>query len=285
MRTANVTVPQGLGDIFWIYRKLYNYFDRFNLSITITDPNNTIENRSVKLLSDLPKVESIDTVVWPRERQAKFWKSVPKLDELYPDGFDGDVTFEYICNKWLEDGRSLETLDRYFDVAWEFSLPDEPVDLPERYVILYVSGGVQHLGRSSWRISDWALLPNAYFQRKEKCPVVLIGAEFDRWSLDKMKKILLAYEIETIERVDLNLGQMCHVINNAEMLMGYQSGLNILADHLDTRQLMVYFNHLPWMRETWVKPPNRTNGLFTYAYFHDSAEFAMDRHFWIQDNL
>ena len=53
--------------------------------------------------------------------------------------------------------------------------------------------------------------------------------------------------------------QACHVLQDARAFIGYQSGLNILADNFDSPQVMLYFNGLERLINSWPKSGNIAN--------------------------
>jgi ADP-heptose:LPS heptosyltransferase len=119
-----------------------------------------------------------------------------------------------------------------------------------------------------WTAQQWADLANTISNRSG-LPVYFIGAEFDAAVMREIQK--------HNPRVGLIIqppaAQLFWLLKNASAFVGYQSGLSILADNFNTRQLIVYFHTLRNMRDSWVKPQNR-NDLFRFCYFDDGPEHA-----------
>lgn len=278
MRVADVKVPQGLGDIFWCYRKLYDYFDVINFKIYVTSDTNTIEMRSMGLFEGFPKVGKVEPEVAVAQLVYGLPKKIIRLDDILPNMApreDGVYEFEYIVNRWLELGNYLEDIDEQHKVAWDIELPQKEVSgLPEKYILLYISGDTRKLKNTVWMLSDWARFV-AKFREKYDYPVVLVGASFDSWVQEKIVPLLKMRNIPIQTVTDLSAPELCYVVDKAEWLVGYQSGISILADALDTRQLMVYFNVLDKMKDSWVKPENRTNGMFNYCWFGNPVQDAL----------
>jgi len=44
------------------------------------------------------------------------------------------------------------------------------------------------------------------------------------------------------------------IIRRSRLFFGYQSGLSIIAENYDARQIICYFNKLAPMKYTWCKP-------------------------------
>jgi hypothetical protein len=56
------------------------------------------------------------------------------------------------------------------------------------------------------------------------------------------------------------------ILQRSEFFIGYQSGLNILADNLDTPQMMLYFDNLKPMLYTWCKKENIKTKFFATVF-------------------
>lgn len=276
MKIANVKVPQGLGDIFWCYQKLYNYFDEINFKVYVTDDQNTLEMRSMKLFDGFPKVGSTTAEVAVPDLVYQLPRKIIRLDDILKPDRPDVMEFEYIVNRWLELGNYLEDIDEKHEVAWDIELPKNPVaDLPPEYIVLYVSGDTRKLKKTVWQLSDWARLIQKV-RKTVDLPVVIVGAGFDSWVHERMGPLLQMFKIPYQIITDLPIKDLCYVLDKAELLLGYQSGISILADALDTKQLMVYFNGLPKMRDRWVKPVNRGNGVFNYCFFKNTIDQAYE---------
>jgi ADP-heptose:LPS heptosyltransferase len=141
--------------------------------------------------------------------------------------------------------------------------------------LLYVSGDSRKLKNTVWMLSDWVRLIRKVRETVD-LPIVIVGAGFDSWVHERIAPLLTMYKIPFQIQTDLPISELCYVVNKAELLIGYQSGISILAAHLDTKQLMVYFNGLVKMKNKWVKPANRNNGIFNYCWFNTSIDQAYD---------
>jgi hypothetical protein len=278
VKIANIEVPQGLGDIFWVYRKVLPYFDVINFKINILpteDPKaRKVQRRSGALFNNFPKVNKVTTKEVSLEDYRVLINSTPRLKSIIEKG---DSDFAFICNRWLEQGNYLENLDKDLDVAWDFELPLKSTKLPAEYIVLYASGDTRHLNKKVWHPMQWALLAHEYLAAKsfQHYEVILVGASFDLPVMESIKGYLKELGVPTSIQIDLKMEILCYIIKNAQCFLGYQSGLNVLTDHLDTKQLMVYFDSLPDMKDSWVKPSNR--GKFAYTNFKDSVAKSIIR--------
>jgi hypothetical protein len=104
-------------------------------------------------------------------------------------------------------------------------------------------------------------------------PVLLIGAGYDSPATTALSTMLRADGTEHSVLIDRPPAEVIDILRRSAFYMGFQSGLNVLADNLDVPQLMLYYAHLDRMRYTWCKPANRDNGTFRAALFsHGAAE-------------
>ena len=273
-KIAHVKVPQGLGDIFWVYRKLFPVFDELHFYICILDQDDPVQKRSADLFTSLEKVKSVQTELVDKSVYRRVINGKFRLRHILKDYESGEIHFEYGCNRWLEIGRKLEDIDPESPPQWDLDLPLEKFSTaPDNpYNLLYVSGHTRHLGNEAWSIDQWVELVHGYYDELNlTLPVHLIGADYDVEVQQEIKEKLESVGLQGVSLyTSLPMPQLCWLIKHAEVFIGYQSGLNILADHLNTRQLMVYFNQLCKMTDTWVKPVNRVNGNFNHMLFKES---------------
>lgn len=276
-RVANVAVPQGVGDIFWVYQKLYNHFDEIHFRIVVSNLQDKVEQRSMPLLKDMPKVRNIVLEQLPRRRVVQLFNTVYHMDKILASRSEGVETFDFSCNYWLDRGHKLEDLDQNYDVAWEIPMPiEDPGNLPDKYLAFYASGHCLK-DRKVWGVEKWYTLIQSFLDRSGSMPIQIIGADFDKPMMLEMEKKFKQHNIECYIWESQCLSKLCYILKNAEYFIGYQSGLNVLADNLNTRQLMIYFHYLRKMQDAWVKPQNRTNGLFSYGYFNEAVETVAEK--------
>lgn len=265
-----VVVPQGLGDIVWVYQKLAPFCDELLFRmVEFGNGREGIERRSVALIRDLPKVIGIDTVhvtEYPPQM------TVRRPVAMVLDDLRAGVGAALAINPWLENGDPLESIDPSLPVQWDLGVePVRPDGLPDKYSVLYVSGDTERhaeLCSRVWPVEEWVTLTsllNANDEIGEN--VVLLGASFDRVITDKLGDALGELGFTTITKRDLPLAELLGLFAGAELFVGYQSGLNVLAGAVGARQLMIYFPQYGIMSDSWVRPEHRGTGRFTSATF------------------
>jgi hypothetical protein len=97
----------------------------------------------------------------------------------------------------------------------------------------------------------------------------LIGAEFDR---DVMNRICARHP-DIISICQLPPSRLFSVLKHAAFFIGYQSGMSILADNLGIRHLIIYFDKLKAMRDSWGHPHRRATH-FRHCLFSDGIDHA-----------
>lgn len=241
MKSITLTVPQGLGDIFWVYQLYAKKFDVINFTIGIANKPNEIQLRAVDWLYTLPKVGNVDWVQM----------EIQPYRELL--AYDGPLLEEdgvYACNKPLERGVRLEELG---DPQW-----DVPVRMNDvigfNYTCLYVSGNAKMNGiEGQWQDYEWIEFVKLFHTKYPNTPpMVVIGAEFDR----DMVEFLCENILNVTSFIAEPPSKVLTVIKKANFFIGYQSGLGVMADNLDTPQLMMYFEKYQDLRYAWCKPQN-----------------------------
>lgn len=270
--TARMLVPQGVGDVFWIWRKLYPYYDEIRFTVIDTgDLPRPVARRAEPTIRSLPKVTSVD---YERVKPWPDWVSrkVP-LAALLPE-IDAGRRPAWAVNPWLESGIPLEAVDPKLEVAWDVPLPVRPIkELADpKCLAVYLSGDTVRHGdhERPWSIDQWVQFVDrvCYFNGVgTSVPVVLIGAAFDYPVTARTADELNRRGFRTTVLNDLELGELVWLFANAKVFLGYQSGLNVVCDAAGGRQCMLYYPRYVPVGATWVHPARRTPEHFTYHSF------------------
>jgi hypothetical protein len=266
------TVPQGVGDIFWCYQKLKPHADEITFRIAVLDDKCQVQRRAENIIRELPGVRDIQLKKLANRDYTRLISGRFDLPLILQRlGHRSEITIDYSVNHQLDNGVPLEKIDS-LPVMYDIpaSLQEYPISGP--FVLMYASGSTADASVRKrlhlWTPRQWADLANTISNRSG-LPVYFIGAEFDAAVMREIKM--------HNPRVGLIIqppaAQLFWLLKNASAFVGYQSGLSILADNFNTRQLIVYFHTLRNMRDSWVKPQNR-NDLFRFCYFDDGPEHA-----------
>jgi ADP-heptose:LPS heptosyltransferase len=254
-----ICTAQGLGDIFWVYQKLSPYFDKFNLGISILSTDK-VSFRSFDWMKLFPKIVDVSPYMMSGDEYQKLSQTKWTVEEVLKLREEGEDEIDYCCNAWLEAGVNLYEID---DRPIEKTVPlhVEPFELPyKEFVTLYVSGATKNHGaviQGAWNVDKWVDFVAKLYDRYElDIPVILIGADFDSSVMKEVESKLYSRFIQTTSFTQLEPAKVLHILKSTKLFIGYQSGLNIVADNFDTPQIMLYFPHLEKMMDTWCKPEN-----------------------------
>jgi ADP-heptose:LPS heptosyltransferase len=274
-REVTVLVPQGVGDIFWVYQKLSPYFDRINLEIA-TIEHNIVQIRSKDWVKLFPKVGRVTFPIVSGDHYDKIVLMRPKVADLLRDHANGRRHFDFACNNFLETGTRLEDIDPELPPEWNVNIKTEDVDLPfDKYIILYVSGS--NKTTLHWTDRQWIDFTLDFYKKYNlKYPLVMIGASYDAATVHEMSEVFRKNGIEVKNYVDLTPGKVCHIIKNSLYFIGYQSGLSIITDNFDIPQFMLYFPRLKDMLYTWAKKENIQSGIFRAVTFNTPYEKVLE---------
>jgi hypothetical protein len=270
-------VPQGIGDIVWVYQKLAPLCAGIRFRVTeFGGDRPDVERRALATIAALPKVVGVETVrvqIYPPALEER-----RRLTDLLPDLATGAGVY-FAANPWLEAGAPLESIDPDLPVAWDLGVtPVRPVGLPERYVVLYVSGdAARHatLCEKVWPVAAWVRLVECLAAAGKIDPaaeVVVIGAGFDAPVTLELTERVRGLGFAARAVYDLDLARLLGLFAGADLFLGYQSGLNVLAGSVGANQFMMYFPRIAPMGCAWVRPEHRTDGRFRYGSFDATPE-------------
>lgn len=281
VKEVSLTVVQGLGDIFWIYQKMAPYFDRINFNIMIIGEN-IVDRRSIEWLRLFPKTGTISTTLVAADHYVQVVKTKITMSEVLDKWRKGQTPIEYACNQWLEEGVQLEDIDPQYQIERDIQLKSESFDLPyPEYVTLYLSAIHRYedtFTSGVWSVASWADFVAKVYKRLDiDLPIVVLGAEFDREAVVLAVEKLNERGFKATAMIQYPAAKVVHIIKSSSLFIGFQSGLNILADNYDVKQVMIYLPVICKMKATWVKPKNVAKKIFNFGYFNENQDTIVDR--------
>jgi hypothetical protein len=269
--TITIKTVQGVGDVFWVYQKLYNHFDIINLIICVVDLNCPVQKRVLPFLKLLPKVKYLKLELVTSnyyDNLAKIKKTIPELLDEWNN--NKSAVFEYAVNKWLEDGVRIDQIDSY-SILDNVYLINKHVYIPyntKEYITLYISGNKIS---QEWQPEKYSkLIHNTFLKNKIKYPIILLGAEYDKKHLLIAGNELINYGYDVYYFIEKPFENVIYVIKNSKYFIGYQSGLSILADNYDVPQTMLYFNFLGDVMYSWPKQKNVDSNIYNAFKFNEN---------------
>lgn len=256
-----LNVPQGVGDIFWIYQKFSPICTGINFNILATSMDK-VQQRSRDWLTLLPKVKAVEMKVVPGDdyhavigRNYAMKDVIPILEQ----GKDAD----YGCNKPLEEGIRIEDIDPEFVVETPVDVRADECPLAfDKFLAVYVSGSTKSHDAAKlhlWGTTVWAKFIAGFREKypAANLPVIIIGASYDAVVARTVSDILnKVYEIKNHVYIDSHPGNVAYILKRATAFLSYQSGLSIIADNFNTPQVMMYFPFLKKMMYSWCRKDN-----------------------------
>lgn len=280
-RQITLNVCQGVGDIFWVYQKFAPHFDRIHFRVCALDATGEIQARALPFLRLMPKVGRVSLLRVGADRYKSLICRTFPMSDIMARYDAGETVFDYSCNDPLERGVRLEDIDPTYAVQTDVPVMESPQPAPfDKYAALYVSGSAKNpachaLG--AWLPDGWVRLVSAlYAKHGLALPIVMLGASYDSEAIGETVEGLRRIGIQTAALINLAPARVLHVLRHAEFFIGFQSGLNVLADNANVRQLMVYYDSLARMQYAWCKKANRDNGTFKAALFSQGPEGAIE---------
>jgi hypothetical protein len=263
-RAVAINTVQGIGDLFWSYQKLAPHFDRINLHI-LCRSFSPIQQRAAAFCRMLPKVGAIAYVRVTAAHYQRVARSRYALAAIRRAA-RARPAVDYAVNAPLEQGIPLADIDPGEPVERFVDLGQPRAVEPGDYLCAFVAGAKRD---DIWSAPQWADIIARLAERFEVRLIRLIGAEWDREVQASVEQALRG-RYAVANHVGAALPESLDIIRRARYFVGYQSGLNVLAENYDVRQLMIYFDHLRPMLYTWCKPESvRTR--FHAATFGDDV--------------
>lgn len=263
MSNITLKVFQGIGDIFWVYQKASLHYDKIDFVISIEEVSD-LKKRAKSFLQLLPKVRNVFFDFITQDEYNNFLSDTYDFTSIVESGSD---FASYSCNKPLEQGIRLEDIDKKYPVEWDIPINDRWMRLKfKEYVCLYAS-----FYEPSWDAITWVNFVKTIYQiNKIDLPIILIGANYDAQKLNDISELLTWSGFSTDLYIDSEAANVCYILKKAKLFIGHQSGLSILADNLNTKQVMIYIPELKQMPYSWIKPSHISSDLYQVGFFDEN---------------
>jgi len=254
--TLKFIVPPGIGDISWLYSKLSNLNTDLEFKVPWLGGRRP---RAVPYLRVLPKVvrSSYDNVrnpatsnsIKPNESKAALIKAARRHF----------VPIE--VNNWLNEGNRLEGFLPWLDTDFHYELSlesEEPsFDLvPERNFICFFLGS--ETGNKAWKgwYREWIKFIELTWDHFRPDVIITIGSSWDASYTNKViHEIPSHINIRSVTG-HTSISTCLHLIRRSRFLVGFASGLSVMATVMKTKTLMLYPAHHEKLMRSW--PPKES---------------------------
>lgn len=228
----------------------------------------------------------------------RHWQTRYDMYESIRRWQQGQTQIDYSCNGPLEHGVRLENIDADFELQETIPIWTEKPNeswTEQPFIVLYASGSCSDplvQAQGVWSPSSFARLARIVHRRiesviRKKVTVLIIGAGFDARSADEMYALLTDSKspVTCVKRIDMPAVNVTWALAHCMFMVGYQSGLSIIADQFDTPQYMVYFERFDRLRNAWPKKRNIEGNIYTSGLFSEAPDAAFNRlnHVWINN--
>lgn len=255
MGEITLDTVQGIGDLIWVYRKLSLLYDRINLNVLVIQ-DDVVQTRAREFLGTLDRIGQVNFKVVTPQEYGRVARGLYGINQL---------NGEYCVNAWLERGIHLEAIDES-PVCWDINLKRQPLDAPQDYFLLYVSGGSHNFKFYQMRSAQWAELAIKISRLLGVSDCVLVGAAYDKKKLIEIKAAI-GSRVKTRVMAECNIRETTSLIAGARYFLAYQSGLCIIAEEVGTPTLMVYYPENAAMTSAWIRRENLLRGLIKSTLF------------------
>lgn len=267
MKELTINLPSGVGDAHWCIQKVLPHVDKLNLNVLVVDKGK-ISLRAQKFLEIVPKIGKIDYKVVSSQEYLRVAGSRFDLQWILeaPPG-----VYDYAMNKPLEDGIRIDKVDPQLAVEWKIDYKVNPEKIRhDDYLVFYTSG---NKADQSWDNNRWISFVSQLYRRHGlDLPIVMLGADYDEKPLRAIGSVLKTRGLKVEMAINGGVDECIRYIRDAKKFIGYQSGLNIIADNYDVDQIMVYFPWLKKMKYSWCKPGHAESGKFKAFTFDERPE-------------
>lgn len=275
MRVANLSVPSGMGDILWVYRKVAPHVDRINFFINYHTDD--IVSPKIRLWPQrLPKVELVLHKLVSIDDYYKLTESSVSLSEVVHRAQSNEPSsVNYCVNYWLQKGINLEKID-LAPVEWHFKL-DIPTNINANVwtnsYIFYVPEMPRHIVEQGyWTLEKWEQFILGFLEKYGTKNVSIVGTMYDLGTLRALRKRINEKGIQANVISNMNPVEVVRAARNCKFFVGFQSGIGVLADHLGANQLMLYMPQMESMMNTWCIPHH-----YRIRYFASTFDEPIDR--------
>ncbi len=272
-KSIAISTVQGIGDIFWVYQKLAPFFDWIDINVYVSAFNN-IQTRSVEWLKIFPKIRTVNVQTVKQEVYYGLMRSLSPLDNVLAKAKTKEIV-PYAVNAWLEEGTRIDEIDEH-PILETVKLDVEPCDIGlNEYIVVNIPGAVESPNVKCWRIDEWdALIRSIYFKYKLSYPIVLVGADFDVKAINQLHDKLVDMGIMLKTVIGEKPAKVCSIIKAAKLFIGFQSGLNVIAENFDVNHISVDYVSLEKMKYTWCKKKNKERSFYAFLFNQTALEVA-----------
>ncbi|WP_276483575.1 hypothetical protein [Paraflavitalea pollutisoli] len=270
-----ITIPAGIGDQLWLWSKLQNAGEKFNIRMPDGQPQ-----RGHQVCELLPNLVSS-------------FEYVPKLG--YKKLSDGNIQnkknewkkinekeFFLSANSWLESGKRIEGFlpDLPTSYTLDFATSEEDkmavaslLSQKKHYIGIYTSAysNARHQHYNGWGPDEWLQFCKLLYSQDQDVDFVIIGAKYDEDLAELLMAQLKASDIPFTNTIGEPLSMVVEILKRLKYFVGFPSGLSIINEMLGKDGVMFYGHKVAGLINTWADPERIKAGNIKECLFCDPA--------------
>jgi hypothetical protein len=249
-----MTVHPGVGDLSWLLSKFLNCGRPLHLTVC-----EDATRRSKPFLDLFPSIVSgYGTGQLAYERLRLCWNGTyAEVLDAESKGFDIYLS----CNNWLDSGNRLEEWfpDLPADFHYDIPLPPEAIATSGELLppgAMYIGIHTASLGGmrawDGWGPGEWMDFIREVHADYPYVVFVLLGARWDSDMKEQLAPMLERFGVPVVDIVGQTaLPVSLAVIRRCRYMVGFASGMSILANVMRVPVLMLYPAHLRELMNAW----------------------------------
>lgn len=290
-KPLHIFTHPGIGDISWVYSK-FAHLDR-GISVTIAEDSK--HRRSDPFVKMLPNIKSSRYGVGMQDyvRLKQTWNAT--YEEILEAESEGKQLF-ISANNWVDSGNRLEGWipDLPTDFHYQINTTKEHKDSAKEFLpggamyLCFHTASVEGMRIwNTWGPGEWLDFLGCIRASMRHVVFAMIGARWDRNMAEALLPLMKALKADVVDLVGkLDLGTSFEVMKRSRYMVGFASGMTIVANVLRKPCLMLYPDSLPKLMYSWPCPESLAFGTYlastwkrprdVYRDVADSIEHAFD---------
>lgn len=278
IKDMEVYILPGIGDLSWAYSLLVNLGRP--LIINGVNFRNRVQNFG-KLLPLVKEIRDTDLTI-EQVRQLGFdeWPRYKKL--TLEDWMNIEEPIYFAINNCLDSGDPIESIFPVMGCNYHYNIPicdtHGPLFDQKPYIVLHTRSMADIKGTKSWGPFEWAELAShiKYFYPSVK--FVLIGEENDADAINHLNTYLKFNNItDSIVMMGHDFGEIVQIINDANYVVAWASGIGIISTVVNTPVSMFQFKWLEGLKYNWVPPEMKENHSYMVFESNDTPQYMFEQ--------
>lgn len=266
-------VPQGIGDISWLFSKIDDFSKHHEIKMAIA--NDTLK-RSCYFIDMHPTI-SFDGYTSHSYSDVNSNKISENTDL---NSLEDGKTYFLSANEWLEKGNNLneflpkEKINYHYNLCFREQSVERANSLLNSDLRIGIYGSCYSMLRAwnFWKEHEWFGMVAKLVTEYPNACFYIIGAKFDIDLGDKLIELLKIQKVKYVRVIGESLETALWIIKNLDYLFAFPSGLGIMANVLKTPCIMFMPPMLKNMCHKFTPEQDNESGFFMNQLFINNME-------------